>query len=123
MPTPTVYIDGSAGTTGLRIKDQLSTRDDIELSVLPYDDRRDPAKRRAAIAGADLAILCLPDDAAVEAAAWASEERTKIIDASTAHRVADGWAYGLPEMDPSQRQKIKEADRWANTRASEIVRK
>ncbi|MQG29517.1 MAG: N-acetyl-gamma-glutamyl-phosphate reductase, partial [SAR202 cluster bacterium] len=64
MATPIVYIDGSAGTTGLRIKDQLSTRDDIKLSVLPYDDRRDPDKRRAAIAGADLTILCLPDDAA-----------------------------------------------------------
>lgn len=114
MSTPIVYIDGSAGTTGLRIKDQLSTRDDIKLSVLPYDDRRDPDKRRAAIAGADLTILCLPDDAAAESADWAQQEGTKIIDASTAHRVADDWAYGLPEMDPAQRQKIASAQNVSN---------
>lgn len=114
MATPKVYIDGSAGTTGLRIKDQLSARDDIELSVLPDDERRDPRKRRAAIAEADLAILCLPDDAATEAASWASAEGTKIIDASTAHRVADGWVFGLPEMAPGQRQKIRKADAVSN---------
>ena len=114
MPTPIVYIDGSAGTTGLRIKDQLSTRDDIKLSVLPYDARRDPDKRRAAIAGADLTILCLPDDAAAESADWAQQEGTKIIDASTAHRVTDDWAYGLPEMDPAQRQKIASAQNVSN---------
>ena len=114
MATPIVYIDGSAGTTGLRIKDQLSTRDDIKLSVLPYDDRRDPDKRRAAIAGANLTILCLPDDAAAESADWAQQEGTKIIDASTAHRVADDWAYGLPEMDPAQRQKIASAQNVSN---------
>ena len=114
MATPKVYIDGSAGTTGLRIKDQLSARDDIELSVLPDDERRDPRKRRAAIAEADLAILCLPDDAATEAASWASAEGTKIIDASTAHRVADGWVFGLPEMAPGQRQKIANSDAVSN---------
>ena len=95
-------------------KDQLSTRDDIKLSVLPYNDRRDPDKRRAAIAGADLTILCLPDDAAAESADWAQQEGTKIIDASTAHRVADDWAYGLPEMDPAQRQKIASAQNVSN---------
>lgn len=106
MAAPKVYIDGSTGTTGLRIRDQLSERDDISLSVLPENERRDPQKRHAAIAGADLAILCLPDDAAAEAATWGKQEGTRIIDASTAHRVAEGWAYGLPEMDPGQRQKI-----------------
>ena len=114
MPPPKVYIDGSAGTTGLRIKDQLSNRDDIELSVLPDDERRVPRKRRAAIADADLAILCLPDDAAAQAATWGRQEGTKIIDASTAHRVADGWVFGLPEMEPGQRQKIASSKAVSN---------
>ncbi|MAE56806.1 MAG: N-acetyl-gamma-glutamyl-phosphate reductase [Dehalococcoidia bacterium] len=109
MPTPKVYIDGSAGTTGLRIRKRLSSRADIELSVLPEENRRDPAKRRDAIAAADLAILCLPDDAAIQSAGWAAEEGTKVVDPSTAHRVANGWVYGIPEMEPGQRQKIRES--------------
>ncbi len=72
MPTPKVYIDGSAGTTGLRIQDRLATRDDIEVTILPEGDRRDPKLRRDATASADLTILCLPDDAAIEAAMWAN---------------------------------------------------
>ena len=114
MTIPKVYIDGSAGTTGLRIQDQLSPREDIELSILPYEDRRDPKKRHAEIAAADLAILCLPDDAAIEAAAWAKKENTKIVDASTAHRVNDEWAFGLPEMTPDQREKISNAQNVSN---------
>jgi N-acetyl-gamma-glutamyl-phosphate reductase len=114
MPTPKVYIDGSAGTTGLRIQDRLSQREDIELSVLAYEDRRDTGKRRAATAEADLTILCLPDDAAIEASAWAKEENTKVVDASTAHRVNDEWAFGLPEMTPTQREKIINAQNVSN---------
>jgi N-acetyl-gamma-glutamyl-phosphate reductase len=114
MPTPKVYIDGSAGTTGLRIQDRLSAREDIELSVLAYEDRRDTEKRRAATAEADLTILCLPDDASIEAAAWAKEENTKVVDASTAHRVNDEWAFGLPEMTPTQREKISNAQNVSN---------
>jgi len=114
MPTQKVYIDGSAGTTGLRIQGQLSPREDIELNVLAYEDRRDPEKRRAATAKADLTILCLPDDAALEASTWAHEENTKVIDASTAHRVNDEWTFGLPEMTPDQRQKISNAQNVSN---------
>ena len=114
MTIPKVYIDGSAGTTGLRIQNQLSPREDIELSILPYEDRRDPKKRHDEIAAADLAILCLPDDAAIEAAAWAKKENTKIVDASTAHRVNDEWAFGLPEMTPDQREKISNAQNVSN---------
>ena len=114
MTTPKVYIDGSAGTTGLRIQDRLSPREDIELSVLPYEDRRDTDKRRAATAEADLTILCLPDDAAIEASAWAKESGTKIVDASTAHRVNDEWAFGLPEMTLDQRQKIASSSNVSN---------
>lgn len=114
MATPKVYIDGSAGTTGLRIRERLEGREDIELSILPEETRRIPEKRRAAIADADLVILCLPDDAAIESAGWAAEEGTKVIDASTAYRVADDWVYGIPEMDPGQRQKIIDSSAVSN---------
>lgn len=106
MATPKVYIDGSSGTTGLRIRDQLSSRDDVDLSVLNADDRRNVDMRRREITEADLVILCLPDDAALEAAMWGQEAGTKIIDASTAHRVDESWVFGLPEMDSGQRGKI-----------------
>ena len=110
MPTypPKVFIDGSYGTTGLRIREWLADRDDIEVLSLPEDDRRDVEARKTLLAEADLAVLCLPDDAAPEAAAWAGESGTKVIDASTAHRLADGWTYGLPEMDSAQREAIRE---------------
>ena len=114
MPTPKVYIDGSAGTTGLRIQDRLATRDDIEVTILPEGDRRDPKLRRDATANADLTILCLPDDAAIDAAVWASEANTKVVDASTAHRVNDEWVFGLPEMTPDQREAIKNARNVSN---------
>jgi N-acetyl-gamma-glutamyl-phosphate reductase len=114
MPTPKVYIDGSAGTTGLRIQERLSNRTDIEVKILDYEDRRNLELRRAATAEADLTILCLPDDAAIEAAAWAAESETKVVDASTAHRVNDEWAFGLPEMTPDQREKISNAQNVSN---------
>ena len=114
MPNPKVYIDGSAGTTGLRIQDRLATRDDIEVTILPEGDRRDPKLRRDATANADLTILCLPDEAAIDAAVWASEANTKVVDASTAHRVNDEWVFGLPEMTPDQRGAIKNARNVSN---------
>ena len=114
MATPKVFIDGSSGTTGLRIQDVLASRQDINLSILAQADRRDPTKRNDAIADADLAILCLPDEAAVEASAWAEAGQTKVVDTSTAHRVAENWVFGLPEMNPSQRKKIIESSKVSN---------
>ena len=114
MTIPKVYIDGSAGTTGLRIQERLANRRDLDLNVLSYNDRRDEELRREATAAADLTILCLPDDAAVEAAAWASESNTKVVDASTAHRVNDDWTFGLPEMTPTQREKIRSTQNVSN---------
>ncbi len=111
---PKVYIDGHVGTTGLRIREWMAARADVELLTLPEAHRKDPAARRARIVAADLAVLCLPDDAAREAAGWASDGATRIIDASTAHRVAAGWVYGLPELAPGQRDAIRRAKLVAN---------
>jgi N-acetyl-gamma-glutamyl-phosphate reductase len=109
-----VYIDGHAGTTGLRIRDWLAARADLKLLSLPEAQRKDPAARRDQIAKADLAVLCLPDDAAQEAAAWAEESGTRLLDASSAHRVSEGWVYGLPELIASQRAAIAGAARVSN---------
>ena len=116
MPSnrPKVYVDGHAGTTGLRIRDWLGGRDDLDLVHLPEARRKDRAARRARVEEADVAVLCLPDDAAREAAAWAAESGTRVVDASTAHRVAEGWTYGLPELDAGRRALIGGADRVSN---------
>lgn len=114
MPRPKIFIDGSAGTTGLRIRDWLAPREDLDLIVLAYEDRRDPDARQQAISDADLAVLCLPDDAAIEASDWAVDSDTKVLDPSTAHRVADGWVYGLPEMDESTRDAVAESQLVSN---------
>lgn len=108
-----VFIDGSAGTTGLRIVDRLSAREDLELIILPDETRKDPAARAAALNSADVAFLCLPDAAAVEAVSMVTNPDTVIIDTSTAHRTADGWSYGFPEL-PGQREKLAVAKRIAN---------
>ena len=108
-----VFIDGSAGTTGLRIAERLADRTDITLIRLPEDKRKDSAARKAAIREADVAFLCLPDAAAVEAAALAGDCDTIIIDTSTAHRTSDGWDYGFAEL-PGQREKIAASKRIAN---------
>ena len=108
-----VFIDGSAGTTGLRIADRLAQRKDLELMILPDEIRKDPAARKDALFSADVAFLCLPDDAAKESVALAEGSRVKIIDTSTAHRTCDSWAYGFPELT-GNRAKIETATRIAN---------
>lgn len=111
--TSRVFIDGSAGTTGLRIRERLGARPDIELIALPEELRKDPAARRDALNAADVAFLCLPDAAAVEAAGLVSNPHTVIIDTSTAHRTTDGWTYGFAEL-AGQRTKIAQSRRIAN---------
>ena len=109
-----VFVDGHAGTTGLRIREWLSGRDDLELITLEGAERKDPAARRRAVETADLAVLCLPDEAAREAAAWAERAGTRVIDASTAHRTDERFVYGLPELAPGQRDAIRKAPRVSN---------
>ncbi len=104
---PKVFIDGKAGTTGLRIYDRLSHRDDIELLTLSEEDRKNPQKRKEIINSSDITFLCLPDDAAREAVSFAENENVKIIDTSTAHRTLDDWSYGFPELSEGFREKIK----------------
>jgi len=108
-----IFIDGSAGTTGLRIYERLAKRKDLSLIRLPEEIRKDPAARAQALADADIAFLCLPDAAAIEAVALAEGGDTAIIDTSTAHRCAPGWIYGFPEL-PGKREEIVKSKRIAN---------
>ena len=108
-----VFIDGSAGTTGLRIRERLETRSGIALITLPEELRKDPDARRDALNSADISFLCLPDAAAVEAVSLVTSPDAVIIDTSTAHRTAEGWAYGMPELT-GLRQQIASAKRIAN---------
>ena len=108
-----IFIDGSAGTTGLRIKDRLMKRSDVELLTLGEKERKDPESRKRALNGADAAFLCLPDSAAVEAVGLVENPDTVIIDTSTAHRTAEGWAYGFPELSAEFEEKIKNSKRIA----------
>ena len=108
-----VFIDGSAGTTGLRIAERLSGREDLSLIRIPEEHRKDPDARKEAIFQADVAFLCLPDDAAREAVRLSEGADTCIIDTSTAHRTTDGWTYGFAEVN-GLREQIKSAKRIAN---------
>ncbi len=109
-----VFIDGSAGTTGLRIADRLAVREDIHLIKLPEVLRKDVHARKEAINSADIVFLCLPDAAAVEAVSMVTNPNVKLIDTSTAHRVNDQWAYGFPELSGAHREAIRNSHRVAN---------
>ena len=108
-----IFIDGSAGTTGLRIYERLESRKDIELIRLSEELRKDINARKSAINSADIAFLCLPDSAAVEAVSLAENDNTVIIDTSTAHRTNPDWAYGFPELSKDMEQKIADSKRIA----------
>ena len=109
-----VFIDGSAGTTGLRIAERLESRKDIEIIKLSEENRKDISARKEAINGADIVFLCLPDAASVESVSLCDNPNTVIIDTSTAHRTNSDWAYGFPELSADLYNKIKNSKRIAN---------
>ncbi|TPM02156.1 N-acetyl-gamma-glutamyl-phosphate reductase [Mesorhizobium sp. B2-3-10] len=111
---PKIFIDGEHGTTGLQIRALLAERGDLEIISIPVERRKETAARAEFLNAADIAILCLPDDAAKESVSLIANETTKVIDASTAHRVAEGWEYGFAELDKEQAKKIATAKRVAN---------
>ena len=104
-----IFIDGEAGTTGLQIRERLAGRRDLEVISIAQDKRKDIEERKRLLNAADVAILCLPDDAAKESVALIENDTTRVIDASTAYRVAEGWAYGFAEMDKGQSDVIANA--------------
>ena len=109
-----VFIDGSAGTTGLRIYERLESRKDLELLILPDELRKNTDARRQMLSLADIAFLCLPDKAAMEAVSLIENDRVAVIDTSTAHRTNDAWAYGFAELSPAHREAIRNSKRIAN---------
>lgn len=108
-----IFIDGKAGTTGLRIYERLNDRKDIEIILLSDDERKDPAARKRALNECDIAFLCLPDDASRESVSMIENDNTVVIDTSTAHRTLDGWCYGFPELSAELDNKLKNAKRIA----------
>ena len=110
----TAYIDGQEGTTGLQIRDRLLRHPDVTLLEIHPDKRKDPTERARLMNGSDVTFLCLPDSAAKEAVPLVTNPATRIIDASTAHRTAPGWAYGFPELSPAHRAAIASGKRIAN---------
>ncbi len=113
MEKKKIFIDGREGTTGLRIFERLGVRDDVEMLILPEETRKDPTARREMLHAADVAFLCLPDDAARESVALAEGSDTVLIDTSTAHRTSPDWAYGFPEVSDALREKIYKSKRIA----------
>lgn len=111
---PLIFIDGEAGTTGLQIHSQLAGRNDIELLQLPNSERKNPLKRSQALNSCDIAILCLPDNAAIEAVSFIKNSNVRVLDASSAHRTSSGWTYGLPELVKGQAENISKAKRISN---------
>jgi N-acetyl-gamma-glutamyl-phosphate reductase len=109
-----VFVDGQEGTTGLRIHEYLAQRADIEVLKIDADKRKDPSERARLLNAADVAFLCLPDAASREAASMITNTNTCLIDASTAHRTVAGWAFGLPELAPGQRDLLRQSKRIAN---------
>ena len=114
MAVPRIYIDGQEGTTGLRIRQMLQRRADLELLSIPAGERKNPPRRAEFLNRADLAILCLPEEAAAEALELIDSPSTRVIDTSTARRVHPDWVYGLPELYPAQRRSIRGAARVTN---------
>ncbi len=109
-----LFIDGAAGTTGLEIRERLTNRGDLDRIELSDTERKNPNARREALNAADLVILCLPDDAARQAVAMVENPAVRIIDASTAHRIAPDWVFGFPELEPGQYERIATAKRVSN---------
>ncbi len=114
MGIPTVFIDGEAGTTGLQIYQRLAERKDLDVISIDPAKRKDATERAKLLNAADISILCLPDDAAREAVSWVTNSDARILDASTAHRTADDWAYGFPELRSQQRDRIANSTRVSN---------
>jgi N-acetyl-gamma-glutamyl-phosphate reductase len=112
--TKRIFIDGQDGTTGLGIRERLATRHDVTVVEIPADRKKDADAKREAMRKADLVILCLPDAAAIDSVQVARGLDVRVIDASTAHRTAPGWAYGMPELSPETRHRIREARFVAN---------
>ena len=110
----TVFIDGEVGTTGLQIRERLGNRADLSFLSLDENERKDLGRRGDMLNAADIVILCLPDEAAREAVAMIENSDVRVIDASSAHRVTDGWVYGMPEYGPGQAEKIAAASRVTN---------
>ena len=108
-----IFIDGKAGTTGLRIFERLADRKDVEIINLSEEERKDVNARKKAINSSDVTFLCLPDDAARESVSLVENDNTVIIDTSTAHRTEQGWLYGFPEIDFNFEEKVKSAKRIA----------
>ncbi|QLE56065.1 N-acetyl-gamma-glutamyl-phosphate reductase [Nostoc sp. TCL26-01] len=114
MTKPKIFIDGESGTTGLQIYSRLNQRDDIEIVSIAASQRKDATERAKILNSVDVAILCLPDDAAREAVSLVNSTQVKILDASTAYRTAQGWVYGFPELHPGQREQIAKAQFVSN---------